>query len=63
VAPIPGGTVGPTIGWGAQIGIGARVLGEIEVGRDARVGVNAVVLDDVEANTTVVGTPARSVAD
>ena len=63
VAPIPGGTVGPTIGWGAQIGIGARVLGEIEVGRDARVGVNAVALDDVPANTTVVGTPARPVTD
>jgi serine O-acetyltransferase len=63
VAPIPGGTIGPTIGWGAQIGIGARVLGEIEVGRGARVGVNAVVLDDVEADTTVVGIPARSVAD
>jgi serine O-acetyltransferase len=63
VAPIPGGRVGPTIGWGAQIGIGARVLGEIEIGRDARVGVNAVVLDDVDANTTVVGTPARPVAD
>lgn len=61
VSPIAGGLVGPTIGPLAQIGTGAKVLGEIEVGAQARVGVNAVVLDDVPPNTTVVGIPARAI--
>jgi serine O-acetyltransferase len=50
---------GPTIEDGAFIGAGARVLGPIRIGRGARVGANAVVLQDVPADTTVVGVPAR----
>ena len=46
-----------------QIGSGAKVMGEIEVGANARVGTNAVVLEDVPPNTTVVGMPARPVTD
>jgi serine O-acetyltransferase len=63
VGLIGGGLVGPKIGAGARIGTGAKVLGEVEVGANARVGANAVVLDDVPPNTTVVGMPARAVAD
>jgi serine O-acetyltransferase len=63
VGPLGGGARGPTIGASAQIGSGAKVMGEIEVGANARVGTNAVVLDDVPANTTVVGMPARSVTE
>jgi serine O-acetyltransferase len=63
VGTIGGGVVGPKIGYGAQIGTGAKVMGEIEVGAMARVGTNAVVLDDVPPNTTVVGTPARAVTE
>ena len=63
VGPIGGGFIGPRIGPGVQIGTGAKVLGDIEVGANARVGVNAVVLEDVNSNTTVVGMPARSVTE
>jgi serine O-acetyltransferase len=49
---------GPTVGHGAQVGTGARVLGPITVGAGARVGANAVVLNDVAPDTTVVGMPA-----
>jgi serine acetyltransferase len=50
---------GPTIGDEVHIGTGAKVLGPITVGDHARIGANAVVIDDVPANTTVVGAPAR----
>jgi serine O-acetyltransferase len=63
IGPIAGSVVGPKIGPGAQIGTGAKVLGEIEVGANTRIGVNAVVLDDVPPSTTVVGMPAHPVAD
>jgi serine O-acetyltransferase len=63
VGPIGGRTAGPKIRWGTQIGTGAKVLGEIELGAYARVGTNAVVLDEVPPNTTVVGMPARAVTD
>ena len=55
--------VGPTIGARASIGTGAKVLGPIEVGRDARVGANSVVLNDVPPNATVVGAPAKQITD
>lgn len=52
---------GPTIGDEVRIGTGAKVLGPITIGDHARIGANAVVVDDVPANTTVVGAPARPV--
>jgi serine O-acetyltransferase len=52
---------GPRIGDNVFIGTGAKVLGEIELGDNVRVGANAVVLDDVPANVTVAGVPARIV--
>lgn len=54
-----GTLVGPTIGAGARVGTGAKVLGPVEVGARARVGANAVVIEDVPADATVVGVPAR----
>jgi serine O-acetyltransferase len=42
-----------------QIGVGAKVLGPIRVGRGAVIGANAVVLHDVPAGAVVVGIPAR----
>lgn len=51
----------PTIKSGAIIGAGAQVLGNIEIGECAKVGANSVVINDVEAHTTVLGSPARVV--
>lgn len=58
---IGGGVEGPTIGPGARIGTGAKVLGHVTVGKNAQVGANAVVLEDVAPGTTVVGAPAKPV--
>jgi serine O-acetyltransferase len=57
-----GNIVGPKIADGVEVGSGAKVLGAIRVGPGARVGANAVVVDDVPAETTVVGVPARPVS-
>lgn len=53
--------VGPTIGSGTRIGTGAKVLGNITLGRDSKVGANSVVMADVPAGATAVGAPARVV--
>jgi serine O-acetyltransferase len=58
---ISGTFEGPTIGPGARIGTGAKVLGNITVGQLAHVGANAVVIHDVAPGTTVVGVPAKPV--
>jgi serine O-acetyltransferase len=49
----------PTIGEGAYLGIGSRVLGNITVGAHSQIGANAVVLSDVPDGATAVGMPAR----
>lgn len=52
---------GPKIGRFVFIGTGAKVLGSITIGDNARIGANAVVLQDVPANMTAVGVPARAI--
>jgi sugar O-acyltransferase (sialic acid O-acetyltransferase NeuD family) len=47
---------------GADIGIGSAVVQGLQIGAWAIVGAGAVVIDDVKANTTVVGCPARVIA-
>jgi serine O-acetyltransferase len=51
----------PRIGDNVFIGAGARVLGGITVGDGVKVGANAVVIDDIPADSTVVGIPAKVV--
>jgi len=51
----------PKIRSGVLISTGAKVLGNIEIGEGAKIGAGSVVLNDVEAHTTVVGVPARTV--
>ncbi len=51
----------PTIGENVLIGAGAKILGPFKVGDNAKIGANAFVSQEVEANTTVVGIPARPV--
>lgn len=49
----------PTIGDNVMIGAGAKVFGPLHVGNNAKIGGGSVVLQDVMANSTVVGVPAR----
>ncbi|MDP9199834.1 MAG: serine acetyltransferase [Pseudomonadota bacterium] len=49
----------PIIEDDVQIGVGAKILGPIRVGRGAVIGANAVVLHDVPAGAVMVGIPAR----
>ncbi|HVA32791.1 MAG TPA: serine O-acetyltransferase [Candidatus Baltobacteraceae bacterium] len=52
----------PTLGTGVTVGVNAAVLGAITLGDNAKVGGGSVVVKDVPANATVVGVPARIVA-
>lgn len=49
----------PKVRRGVLIGAGAKILGNIEVGRCSRIAAGSVVLRPVPANTTVAGVPAR----
>ena len=51
----------PKIREGVTIGAGAKVLGNIEVGRGAKIGAGSVVLQPVPPHTTVAGVPAHEV--
>ncbi|EGK8211675.1 serine O-acetyltransferase [Campylobacter coli] len=53
----------PTIKKGVIIGSGAKVLGNITIGKNAKIGSNAVVVKDVGANLTAVGIPAYIVEE
>src|SRR5271155_404353 len=49
----------PTIEDNVVIGDGAKVLGNITVGRNCRIGAGSVVLRNVPENSTVVGVPGH----
>lgn len=49
----------PTIGDRVFIGAGAKVLGNIIIGKNSKIGANAVVLSSIPENSTAVGIPAR----
>jgi acetyltransferase-like isoleucine patch superfamily enzyme len=55
-------SAGVTIGDGAWIGAGAKILDGVTIGRDAVIGAAAVVRDDVPARAVAVGIPARVVS-
>jgi serine O-acetyltransferase len=52
----------PKVRDGVLLCAGAKVLGNVEIGRDAKVGAGSVVLHDVPPGTTVAGVPGRVVA-
>jgi serine O-acetyltransferase len=52
----------PEVGNNVVLGSGAKILGGIRIGDNVTVGANSVVVDSVDAGSTVVGIPARSVA-
>jgi serine O-acetyltransferase len=49
----------PTVGDGAVLGAGARVLGPVVIGAGAQIGANAVVVKDVPEGAVATGVPAR----
>jgi serine O-acetyltransferase len=51
----------PKVRHGVLIGAGAKILGNVEVGRGATVGAGSVVLEDVPPHCTVAGVPAEIV--
>lgn len=51
----------PKIGDGVLISVGAKVLGNIQVGECAKIGGGSVVLNDIPAHSTAVGVPAKVV--
>jgi len=52
----------PTIEEGVLLGVGAKVLGNITIGRNSKIGAGSVVVHTVPPNSTVVGIPGRVVA-
>ena len=51
----------PTLEDNVIVGAGAKVLGNLRIGKNSRIGAGSVVVDDVPENSTVVGIPGRVV--
>ena len=51
----------PTVKKGAMLSTNVQILGPITIGENAKIGASAVVLEDVPANVTAVGIPAKVV--
>lgn len=56
-----GGDRHPKVRKGVLLSAGCKIIGNIEIGENAKVGAGSVVLEDVPANVTVAGVPARVV--
>lgn len=52
----------PVLGNNIEIGVGAKIIGDIELGENCQVGANAVVTKSFPANSVLVGIPARPLA-
>lgn len=48
----------PTVEDNVTIGAGAKILGDITLGKNSLIGANAVVLKDVPSTSTAVGVPS-----
>ncbi len=53
----------PKVQSGVLIGAGAKILGNVTIGKNAKVGAGSVVLGDVAESTTVAGVPAIPVGE
>jgi acetyltransferase-like isoleucine patch superfamily enzyme len=58
----PRSSTGVTVGDGAWIGAGAKILDGVEIGQRAIIGAGAVVRENIGARSIAVGVPARVVA-
>jgi serine O-acetyltransferase len=56
-----GGDRHPKVGDGVLIGAGAKILGNISIGRGSKVAAGSVVLHEVPPHATVAGVPAKVV--
>ena len=52
----------PTLEDNVVVGAGAKIIGNVTIGRDSRIGAGAVVVSSVPPNATVVGVPGHVVA-
>ena len=52
----------PTLEDGVVVGAGAKILGNITIGKGSKIGANSVVVKDVPPNSTAVGIPAKCVS-
>jgi serine O-acetyltransferase len=52
----------PTIEDGVFVGAGAKILGNITIGKNAIIGANAVITKDVASDTIAVGADQRLVS-
>lgn len=53
----------PTVEDDVLIGAGAKVLGNVTIGKGAKIGANAIVLNDIPPYRTAVGIPAKIIED
>ena len=53
----------PTLESGVVVGAGAKILGNIRIGKECKIGANAVVTKDVPDFCTAVGNPARIIGE
>ena len=53
----------PTVEDDVLIGAGAKVLGNVTIGKGAKIGANAIVLNDIPPYRTAVGIPAKVIED
>ena len=56
---LDGRSAPPRLADGVMVATGARVLGDVTVGRGAKVGANSVVIRDIPPGATAFGVPAR----
>lgn len=53
----------PTIEDSVIIGAGAKVLGNITIGKNSKIGANSVILKDVPKNSVAVGIPGKIITN
>ena len=53
----------PKVESGVMISAGAKVLGNVSVGRGAKIGAGSLVIESVKPHSTVVGVPAKVVGE
>lgn len=53
----------PTLGAGVVVGAGAKILGNITIGKGCKIGANAVVTKPMDDFCTAVGNPARIIGE